>query len=56
MAGAATTVAGAATTVPGEDDQGAWARWFNQQGQRDRGFKISQRKRRLDEEIFGWLK
>jgi transposase len=42
--------------APGTDDGGVWARWFNQQGQRDRAFKISQRKRRLDEEIFGWLK
>jgi transposase len=42
--------------VPREGDEGAWARWFNQQGARDRAFKISQRKRRLDEEIFGWLK
>ncbi|MFN0133901.1 MAG: IS5 family transposase [Phycisphaerales bacterium] len=42
--------------VPREHDEGAWARWFNQQSQRDRAFKISQRKRRLDEEIFGWLK
>jgi transposase len=42
--------------VPREDDEGAWARWFNQQGQRDRAFKTSQRKRRLDEEIFRWLK
>lgn len=42
--------------VPREDDEGAWARWFNQQGSRDRAFKTSQRKRRLDEEIFGWLK
>lgn len=42
--------------VPREDNEGAWARWFNQQGQRDRDFKLSQRQRRLDEEIFGWLK
>lgn len=42
--------------VPREGERGAWARWFNQQGQHDRAFKISQRKRRLDEEIFGWLK
>ncbi len=42
--------------VPREDEHGAWARWFNQQGQRDAPFKVSQRKRRLDEEIFGWLK
>jgi transposase len=42
--------------VPREDDQGAWARWHNQQGQSDEAFKVSQRKRKLDEEIFGWLK
>ena len=42
--------------VPREDDHGAWARWFNQQGSGDKAFKISQRKRKLDEEIFGWLK
>jgi transposase len=42
--------------VPGEDEEGAWARWFNQQGQSDRAYKTSQRKRKLDEEIFGWLK
>jgi len=38
------------------DDDGTWARWFNQQGHGDRGFKTSQRKRKLNEEIFGWLK
>ena len=42
--------------VPREHEHGAWARWFNQQGGGDRAFKISQRKRKLDEEIFGWLK
>jgi hypothetical protein len=42
--------------VPGKDEEGAWARWTNQRGQGDESFKISQRKRRLDEEIFGWLK
>lgn len=42
--------------VPREGDEGAWARWFNQQGGRDRAFKISQRKRNLDEEVFGWCK
>lgn len=42
--------------VPREDDDGAWARWFNQRGQGDEDFKASQRKRRLNEEIFGWLK
>jgi hypothetical protein len=42
--------------VPGEHDEGAWARWFNQQGQGDKGYKTSQRKRKLNEEIFGWLK
>ena len=42
--------------VPRAEDRGAWARWFNQQGRRDGAFKVSQRRRRLDEEIFGWLK
>jgi transposase len=42
--------------IPREDDDPAWARWFNQQNQQTRAFKISQRKRRLEEEIFGWLK
>jgi transposase len=42
--------------VPREGDEGAWARWFNQQGGRARGFKTSQRKRKLDEEVFGWCK
>jgi transposase len=41
---------------PGENQQGAWERWFNQQSADDDAFKISQRKRKLDEEIFGWLK
>jgi transposase len=42
--------------VPREEDEGAWARWFNQQGGGDPAFQISQRKRKLDEEVFGWLK
>lgn len=42
--------------VPGEHEEGAWARWFNQQGQSDEAFKVSQRKRKLNEEIFGWCK
>ena len=42
--------------VPRVDDEGAWARWHNQQGQRHKRFKVSQRKRKLDEEIFGWCK
>lgn len=42
--------------VPREEDEGGWVRWFNQQGGKDRAFKISQRKRKLDEEVFGWLK
>lgn len=42
--------------VPREDDDGAWARWHNQQGQSDAAFKVSQRKRKLDEEVFGWCK
>jgi transposase len=42
--------------VPREDDDGAWARWHNQQGAGDKAFEISQRKRKLDEEVFGWCK
>jgi transposase len=42
--------------VPREHDDGAWARWHNQQGAGDAEFKVSQRKRKLDEEIFGWCK
>ncbi len=38
------------------NEPGVWARRFNQRREHDRGFKTSQRKRRLDEEIFGWLK
>lgn len=41
---------------PEPENDGAWARWFNQQRSGDEGFKISQRKRKLDEEVFGWLK
>lgn len=36
--------------------RGVWARWFNQRGENDEAFRVSQRKRRLNEEIFGWLK
>jgi len=39
-----------------KNEDGVWARWFNQQNATDNAFQISQRKRRLDEEIFGWLK
>ena len=39
-----------------KNEEGVWARWFNQRGAGGEAFKISQRKRRLDEEIFGWLK
>lgn len=42
--------------VPRADDEGAWARWHNQQGAGDEVFKVSQRKRKLDEEVFGWCK
>ena len=42
--------------VPREDDDGAWARWHNQQIAGDEAFKVSQRKRKLDEEVFGWCK
>jgi hypothetical protein len=39
-----------------KNEEGMWARWFNQQGGGGGAFRISQRKRKLDEEIFGWLK
>jgi len=41
-----------------EDDLhiGLRARQANQKRQRNKGYKVSQRKRKLDEEIFGWLK
>ena len=42
--------------VPPDDDAGAWARWHNQRGQSEEAFKVSQRKRKLDEEVFGWCK
>jgi transposase len=42
--------------VPHEDNEGAWARWFNQQRGKDRAFRTSQRRRKLDEEVFGWCK
>ena len=41
---------------PSKDDEGAWARWHNQQSQEDAAFQVSQRKRKLDEEVFGWCK
>lgn len=41
---------------PTPQDDGSWARWFNQQGGDDGAFKVSQRKRKLNEEVFGWLK
>lgn len=42
--------------VPADDDEEGWARWHNQQTQSDAGFEVSQRKRKLNEEIFGWGK
>lgn len=42
--------------VFGREGEGVWERWFNQQRQGDPGYKVSQRKRKLNEEIFGWLK
>lgn len=39
-----------------KNEEGVWARWFNQRRVGDEGFKISQRKRMLDEEIIGWVK
>jgi transposase len=42
--------------VPHDDDDGGWARWHNQQGAGDKGFEVSQCKRKRNEEIFGWNK
>jgi len=38
------------------DDPGSWERWFNQQEHDEAGYAVSQRKRKLVEEVFGWLK
>lgn len=37
-------------------DRGTWARWFVRQEQRKAGFRTSQRRRKLVEEFFGWVK
>ena len=37
-------------------DDGTWARWFVRSGQRRAAFKKSQRRRKLVEEFFGWVK
>lgn len=37
-------------------DEGTWARWFTRGEQRRAGFKRSQRRRKLVEEFFGWVK
>ena len=42
--------------VPCEEDEGKMARWRNQHRQREKYCHVSQKKRKLNEEIFGWLK
>ena len=37
-------------------DEGTWARWFVKSEQRRAAFKKSQRRRKLVEEFFGWVK
>jgi transposase len=37
-------------------DEGTWARWFVRSEQRRAAFKKSQRRRKLVEEFFGWVK
>lgn len=37
-------------------DDGSWARWFVRSEQRRAAFKKSQRRRKLVEEFFGWIK
>lgn len=39
---------------PGDDN--SWARWFVRREQRRSGFRTSQRRRKLIEEFFGWVK
>ena len=42
--------------APRDDDRAGWARWFNQRVRNTKAFEVSQRKRKLNEEVFGWLK
>jgi transposase len=42
--------------VKDEADIGLVARRANQRRQKNKGYEVSQRKRKLDEEVFGWLK
>jgi transposase len=42
--------------TPDPDDSERWERWVNQNRQGDAGYQTSQRKRKLVEEVFGWLK
>ncbi|MBX3390840.1 MAG: transposase [Phycisphaeraceae bacterium] len=37
-------------------DEGTWARWFVRGERRSAAFKKSQRRRKLVEEFFGWVK
>lgn len=36
--------------------EGTWTRWFVRSEQRRAAFKTSQRRRKLVEELFGWVK
>lgn len=42
--------------APDESNIGLMARRANQRRRRNKGYQVSQRKRKLDEEVFGWLK
>ncbi|MCX5691543.1 MAG: IS5 family transposase [Planctomycetota bacterium] len=42
--------------TPDPEDSERWERWVNQNRQGDKGYQTSQRKRKLVEEVFGWLK
>ena len=42
--------------LPEDDDESGWSRWYNQQRGGTAAFEVSQRKRKLNEEVFGWLK
>lgn len=41
---------------PHIDNDGGWQRWFNQRRANKAEYQVSQQKRKLNEEIFGWSK
>ena len=45
-----------AMAPPHIDNDGGWQRWFNQRRANKADFQVSQQKRKLSEEVFGWSK